>query len=131
MSESFDVIVVGYGLAGAISAIEAHDAGAKVLLIEKEPFAGGISICAGGGARIADDAAKAFSYFKASNAGTTPEPVLMALAQGTVELADYVHKLAEPFGAVVSLSPVRGNYALPGYDTWGYVRIEEIPGIDP
>ena len=29
MSESFDVIVVGYGLAGAISAIEAHDAGAK------------------------------------------------------------------------------------------------------
>jgi succinate dehydrogenase/fumarate reductase flavoprotein subunit len=61
MSESFDVIVVGYGLAGAISAIEAHDAGAKVLLIEKEPFAGGISICAGGGARIADDAAKAFS----------------------------------------------------------------------
>jgi succinate dehydrogenase/fumarate reductase flavoprotein subunit len=131
MSESFDVIVVGYGLAGAISAIEAHDAGAKVLLIEKEPFAGGISICAGGGARIADDAAKAFSYFKASNAGTTPEPVLMALAQGTVELADYVHKLAEPFGAVVSLSPVRGNYALPGYDTWGYVRIEEIPGFDP
>jgi succinate dehydrogenase/fumarate reductase flavoprotein subunit len=131
MSESFDVIVVGYGLAGAISAIEAHDAGAKVLLVEKEPFAGGISICAGGGARIADDAGKAFAYLKASNAGTTPEPVLMALARGVVELEDYVRKLGEPFGAVVSTSPVRGNYALPGYETWGYVRVEQIPGFDP
>jgi succinate dehydrogenase/fumarate reductase flavoprotein subunit len=28
-----DVIVVGYGAAGGISAITAHDAGAKVLLI--------------------------------------------------------------------------------------------------
>jgi succinate dehydrogenase/fumarate reductase flavoprotein subunit len=58
MSESFDVIVVGYGLAGAISAIEAHDAGAKAS-DEKEPFAGA-SRSRGGGARIADDA-KAFS----------------------------------------------------------------------
>jgi succinate dehydrogenase/fumarate reductase flavoprotein subunit len=131
MTESFDVIVVGYGLAGAISAIEAHDAGAKVLLVEKEPFAGGISICAGGGARIADDAGKAFAYLKASNAGTTPEPVLMALARGVVELEAYVRKLGEPFGAVVSASPVRGNYALPGYETWGYVRVEQIPGFDP
>src|SRR6516225_8831275 len=112
MIEAFDVVVVGYGLAGAVSAIEAHDAGAKVLLIEKEPFAGGISICAGGGARIADDAEKAFSYLKATNAATSPEPVLMALARGMVELEDYVRKLAEPFSAVVSISPVRGNCAL-------------------
>ena len=131
MIEAFDVIVVGYGLAGAVSAIEAHDAGAKVLLLDKEPFAGGISICAGGGARIADDANKAFAYLKASNAGTTPDSVLMALARGVVELEDYVRKLAEPFSAVVSVSPVRGNYALPGYETWGYVRVEEIPGFDP
>jgi succinate dehydrogenase/fumarate reductase flavoprotein subunit len=131
MTDAFDVVVVGYGLAGAVSAIEAHDAGAKVLLIEKEPFAGGISICAGGGARIADDAEKAFSYLKATNAATAPEPVLMALARGVVELEEYVRKLAEPFSAVVSISPVRGNYALPGYDTWGYVRVKEIPGFDP
>jgi succinate dehydrogenase/fumarate reductase flavoprotein subunit len=131
MPESFDVIVVGYGLAGAISAIEAHDAGASVLLVEKEPFAGGISICAGGGARIADDAGKAFAYLAASNAGTTPDSVLMALARGMTELEGYVRKLGEPLGAVVSTSPVRGNYALPGYETWGYARVEEIPGFDP
>jgi succinate dehydrogenase/fumarate reductase flavoprotein subunit len=74
MGETFDVVVVGFGLAGAITAIEAHDAGATVLLVEKEPNPGGISICAGGGVRIADDAAKAFAYLKATNAGTTPSP---------------------------------------------------------
>ena len=31
--EEFDVVVVGFGFAGGVSAIEAHDAGAKVLLI--------------------------------------------------------------------------------------------------
>lgn len=130
MSESFDVVIVGYGLAGAICAIEAHDAGAKVLLIEKEAFPGGISICAGGGARIADDAGKALAYLKASNAGTTPEPVLRALAQGVCELGEYVQKLAAPFNAEVSLNTTKGNYALPGYETWGYVRVDRIPGFD-
>ncbi|MDP6484822.1 MAG: FAD-dependent oxidoreductase, partial [Nitrospinota bacterium] len=43
--EEFDVVVVGYGYAGGISAIEAHDAGSRVLLIEKMPDPGGISIC--------------------------------------------------------------------------------------
>jgi succinate dehydrogenase/fumarate reductase flavoprotein subunit len=131
MSERFDIVVVGYGLAGAIAAIEAHDAGAKVLLIEKEQFPGGISICAGGGARIADDAEKAFDYLKATNAGTTPDPVLWALARGLVDLASYVRKLGEPLDAVVNVSRTRGNYALPGYGTWGYVRIDHVPGFDP
>jgi 3-oxosteroid 1-dehydrogenase len=32
-----DVIVVGFGAAGACAAIEAHDSGAKVILLEKQP----------------------------------------------------------------------------------------------
>jgi hypothetical protein len=35
--ESYDVIVVGFGLAGATSAITSADLGAKVLLTEKAP----------------------------------------------------------------------------------------------
>ena len=34
-----DVVVVGFGGAGACAAVEAHDAGAKVLLLEKQPEA--------------------------------------------------------------------------------------------
>jgi glycine/D-amino acid oxidase-like deaminating enzyme len=37
--EAADVVVVGYGYAGAVAALEAHDAGADVLLIEKMPDA--------------------------------------------------------------------------------------------
>ena len=40
--EDFDVVVVGYGFAGAAAAIEASDRGASVLLIEKMPDPGGI-----------------------------------------------------------------------------------------
>ena len=32
-----DVVVVGFGAAGAATAITAHDAGARVLILEKAP----------------------------------------------------------------------------------------------
>ena len=35
--EETDVIVVGYGGAGAVAAIAAHDAGARVTILEKQP----------------------------------------------------------------------------------------------
>jgi succinate dehydrogenase/fumarate reductase flavoprotein subunit len=36
-AEEADVVIVGYGGAGAVAAIVAHDAGAKVLILEKQP----------------------------------------------------------------------------------------------
>ena len=131
MAETFDVVVVGFGLAGAIAAIEAHDRGARVAIVEKQTVPGGISICAGGGARIAGDAEQATRYLKASSAQTTPEPVLRALARGVVELPHYIKSLAEPLGATVSLVPGGGNYPLPGYGTWGYIEVDSMPGLDP
>jgi succinate dehydrogenase/fumarate reductase flavoprotein subunit len=131
MGEAFDVVVVGFGLAGAIAAIEAHDSGAKVLLLEKEPVPGGISICAGGGLRTADSADKALAYLKATCAETTPEPVLAAFARGTVELPKYVGELADAFGAKLKIDPTAGNYPLPGYETWSYIEIDHVPGFDP
>jgi len=43
-----DVIVVGYGAAGAAAAVEAYDAGADVLILEKLPTPGGDTILCGG-----------------------------------------------------------------------------------
>ena len=42
-SHDFDIIVVGYGGAGAVAAIEAARSGASVLLVEKMPDPGGIA----------------------------------------------------------------------------------------
>ncbi len=131
MKEACDVVVVGFGLAGAIAAIEAHDCGANVLVIEKAATPGGISICAGGGARIADKADDAFAYLKATCADTTPDPVLAALARGVVDLADYLRALAGAVGATTRIVPVRGNYPLPGCETWSFMDVDSVPGFDP
>jgi succinate dehydrogenase/fumarate reductase flavoprotein subunit len=129
-SETFDVIVIGFGYAGAIAAIEAHDAGASVLLLEKEPDPGGISVCSAGGLRIARSAEDAYAYLAATNAGTAPEPVLRRLAEGMTGLADYVRRLGAASGAVVSVRDHVANYPLPGTDTFGFVYVEQVPGFD-
>lgn len=48
MSEQFDVVVVGAGTAGIPTAIEAADAGARVLLVEKDSRIGGTLHTTGG-----------------------------------------------------------------------------------
>ena len=130
-SETFDVIVIGFGYAGGIAAIEAHDAGASVLLLEKQPDPGGISICSAGGLRIAKNAQAAFTYLVKTNGGTAPEQVLRTLAEGMTGLAEYIRELAAPTGATVSVRDHAANYPLPGYDTFGFVYIEDFPGLDP
>jgi hypothetical protein len=62
-----DVIVIGYGFAGATAAITAHDAGAKVLLLEKAPeqHKGGNSRVSANLVFWPDDVEKAKAYFKA------------------------------------------------------------------
>jgi succinate dehydrogenase/fumarate reductase flavoprotein subunit len=127
---SADVVVVGCGYAGAVAAIEAHDAGAKVLLIEKMPDPGGISITSGGNVRIVSDAVKGFRYLEATNAGTTPDDVLRALAEGMTAIPEYFAKLASVSGAKVDKRQVDGNYPFPGTETFGYVSIAHIPDFD-
>ena len=62
-----DVVVVGYGAAGATAAITAHDAGARVLMLEKAPerYKGGNSRVSANGIFIPDDVEKVIRYFKA------------------------------------------------------------------
>jgi len=61
-----DVVVVGYGAAGAAVAITAHDLGTKVLILEKAPekYKGGNSRVAGQIVFWPNDVEKAMVYFK-------------------------------------------------------------------
>ncbi len=130
MTQDYDVIVVGFGFAGGVAAIEAHDAGKRVLLVEKNAIPGGISVCSAGGLRIAKDADDAMAYLVATNGGTTPEPVLKVLADGMTGLADYARKLGAPVGGTIGLKPNSGNYPLPGYKTFGFAYVEALDGFD-
>jgi succinate dehydrogenase/fumarate reductase flavoprotein subunit len=127
----FDVIVVGYGFAGAVAAISAHDAGARVLLLEKNADAGGISVVSAGGLRISNDAAAAFAYLVATNAGTTPETLSKTLAAGMVHLAAQVRSLCEAVGATLGVRDSPANYPLPGYESFGFAYVDQVPDFDP
>jgi succinate dehydrogenase/fumarate reductase flavoprotein subunit len=129
--EVCDVVVVGCGYAGAAAAIEAHDRGARVVILEKMPDPGGISICSAGGLRTAEDAEQAFAYLVATNGGTSDESVLRTLAEGMTTLADRLRGLAAVNGARVELRRATGNYPLPGHETFGFAYVEEVPDFDP
>ncbi len=131
MTERFDVVVVGYGYAGAAAAIAACDAGASVLLLERMPTPGGISICSAGGVRVADDAVQAFAYLTATNGGKTPEPVLRALAGGMTRMPERIEALGRASGAVIARRASPANYPFEGFETFGFVYVEAIPGFDP
>ncbi|MBS0319856.1 MAG: FAD-dependent oxidoreductase [Proteobacteria bacterium] len=126
-----DVIVVGYGFAGGAAAIAAADAGCRVTVLEKMAVPGGISICSGGGMRVASDAAKALAYLEATNQGTIERPLLERFAREMTELRGHFEQLAQASGATLKIIARPANYALPGWDTFHFLEVDEVPGFDP
>jgi succinate dehydrogenase/fumarate reductase flavoprotein subunit len=110
-----DIVVVGYGYAGGIAAIVAHDLGAKVLIVEKMPHPGGNSILSGGFFRIANDAHGAFRYLKRLCLNTVPDDVIRAFADGLVALPEFMRSLAGNKGVDVNeRHGTGGTYRFPG-----------------
>ncbi len=128
--DSVDVVVIGYGFAGAVSAIAAHDGGSSVLLLEKMADPGGISVCAGGGLRLSRDRDATFAYLKATNDGTTPDDVIRAFVEGMFEIEDFVAELVKVNGAEVVRTDRPGNYPFPGHDSMYFLEVDSVPGFD-
>ncbi len=128
--EIFDVVVVGYGFAGGVSAIEAARSGARVLLIEKMPDPGGISICSHGAICSTREPAKALEYMRATNAGRTRDDVLQAFTRGMSEVEAYFRDLASICDAEIFVRERGGNYPFPGADAFYYTQVERIPNFD-
>lgn len=126
-----DVVVVGFGFAGANAAIAAHDAGASVIVLEKMPNPGGISICSAGGVRIAKDAAPALAYLERTNGDTAPRSVLSALANGMTQVAKRVERLAAQVGGRVVYRDAPGIYPFAGRDTFGFCMVDSVDGFEP
>lgn len=110
-----DIVVAGYGYAGGVAAIVAHDLGSETLVLEKMPHPGGNSILSGGFFRIASDADKAFLYLKRLCLNTVPDDVIYEFSKELVQLPKFMKELSKINGTVVNERPgTGGTYKFPG-----------------
>ncbi|MFC1872648.1 FAD-binding protein [Chloroflexota bacterium] len=131
-TREIDVIIAGCGLSGGVAAIEAHDAGSSVMVLEKGEYPGGVSMLAGGGLRGSQDIEASVAYLKETSGGRIDEVILRAFAEDLVGLEDYVRKLAKINGAVIKTygPETTGAYPFTGKDSFYTFRVVEIPGFD-
>ncbi|MBU5351914.1 FAD-binding protein [Paenibacillus barcinonensis] len=99
----YDVIVMGTGGAALVSAILAHDHGAKVLIIEKTAQLGGTTAFSGGvlwvplnrymgEAGISDSREEALMYVRRLTGGKEPDPELIeTFIDNGYKMIDYLH----------------------------------------
>lgn len=133
-----DVVVVGYGLSGAITAIEASNAGASVLILEKSQYPGGCSILAGGAFLCVSDADRANIYLSRLSGGRVDPTIIRSFAHGLAENESYIRNLAQINGGIVSPAHFGkddiwwGTYPYPfeGYDSLYISIVKEIPGFN-
>jgi succinate dehydrogenase/fumarate reductase flavoprotein subunit len=90
-----DVVVVGYGLAGAVAALSAREAGAEVIVLEKMPFGkeGGNSKVSGNMTWIPDNKEAGVAYFKgmcARNMDGITDELINAWVNGMLENRSYL-----------------------------------------
>lgn len=133
-AEHVDVVIVGAGSAGACAALEAHRAGAKVLLLEKQDAAGGTSARAagqlylGGGTALQkacgfDDSVEAMAtYMKLACGPGAPEDKIDLFAASAVEHYDWLVAEGVPFRA--SFVPTTEATNPPGPDGLTYTGSE-------
>ena len=126
---SVDVVVVGAGYSGTRAAIAAHDAGAKVMILEKMSHAGGVSIMSGGGVLCVDEEAAAREYFGHLSGDRVSEEMVAAFVHGLAGNTEDIRKLAEPFNASFLIRNRPGIYPLPGRDGLNSVIITRFPGF--
>jgi len=103
---NFDVLVIGCGPAGASAAIAAHDAGARVLVVEKRANSGGNALVAGGflwDVRGAD----AVRHVETLFFGKTGRSVAEAYVSGLNGLRSWIGELG---GETVDVAPPPGSF---------------------
>ena len=91
-----DIVVIGYGGAGAASAITAADAGAEVLILEKMAHGGGNTAVSGGGVLCPTNADDAYTYitglFEFSHS-EMDESLVRTFSDKSVECVDWLCSL--------------------------------------
>ena len=126
-----DVVIVGYGFAGAVAAINAHDNGTEVLVLEKERHSAGCSAAAGGRVGVVTDVEKAFAYFRRLCGGRTPDDVIRVFCEEAFLIPEYLEQLAKVDSAKIFMPEVSTGaiFDFPGRDAYAMCMVKAIPGF--
>jgi succinate dehydrogenase/fumarate reductase flavoprotein subunit len=92
-----DVLIVGYGAAGANAALAAVEAGAQVLIIEKLEYPGGNSAVCAGAMLIPDNIEEAVNYYRALSFSTVDEAMIRVFAEAMVGIPRLLTDLGAEF----------------------------------
>jgi 3-oxo-5alpha-steroid 4-dehydrogenase len=129
-----DVVVVGFGAAGACAALEAAAAGCRVLVLDRftgggaTALSGGI-VYAGGGtpqqhaAGVSDSVEAMFSYLRTEAGDVVPAETLRAFCAGSVGMMAWLESQGVPFEG--SLCPDKTSY--PTNRHYLYYSGSEVP----
>ena len=115
-----DVVIVGYGGAGASAAITAADAGAKVMIFEKCATGGGNTAVSSGGMFIPNNEERAFVYLKKTYTFANSEI-------DEVQLRAFVKEAMKSKEFLLSLKPDQKVYI---YGHAGFQNIPESDAVD-
>lgn len=129
-----EVVVAGYGLAGAIAAVEAYDAGARVLILEKGKYPGGLSILSGGAMKCVSNVGAAVNYLRIISGGRVSDELIYSFAEELAKNWDYLEHLCQINGAKLRQREAvkglfQGVYPLPGQDAFYIAEVAEVPGF--
>ncbi|MBI4493278.1 MAG: FAD-binding protein [Chloroflexi bacterium] len=119
----YDVVVAGYGYAGGMAAITAHDAGARVAIFEKMAHFGGNSMLSGGSCAVGTEYEPTLAYLERTCADATDREVLETFARGMVEFPGTLARLAGEVGFETVVSRRGATYPFPGADQMFAVRV--------
>ncbi len=123
-NDEADVVVVGYGGAGAAAAISAHDAGASVIVLEKDS--------GGGNTRLATNAflcpinnAAAKEHLRVLSSGTVTDEIIDAFLEWSAKNTEFIKELG---GDVQNVTPGPTFSRLPGSEAMVRYRVKGPPG---
>ena len=104
-----DVVVVGFGGAGATAAITAHDRGASVLILEKQSSGGGNTRVSGGTFFVPKSVEAipfAVKYVEALSCGATEREIIQTFVERAFEIKDWIQELGGEVAFVPPYSEV-------------------------
>ncbi|MFH0914284.1 MAG: FAD-binding protein [Chloroflexota bacterium] len=104
-----EVVVVGYGGAGAAAAITAHDSGAQVLILEKMSEGGGNTRLSVGNFQ-SPRGLKAADHAEALCCGTTGRDILQTYAEGAMRNREWIEGLGKKGPLYPHMSGVNRGY---------------------